>query len=265
MITTLDFERFNRARDFFGDCIKRRNDWITLVRGSKKKALSDGHMALVIDCRIPRQKTVESEPVGLVKPLERTELDSTTTSIGKNCAEVNDRTLIVLKANALDSHDLVGWNQQLMLVHNVHFVNGPESKIPIFVGFYRIKNQIMDKVGDLLLFESTIKKGYKLLPCVRDWEPCPVRCEADTVNLNDLKVQNVEGPSEIMESVPDDECGFIEKFCCRFMDRDDERLYTVPSVVFFDGNRVKIRVGREGTQEVVQVEDVLFGPLNLES
>jgi hypothetical protein len=256
-------ERLNRARDFFGDCVKRRNDWITLIRGSKKKALADGHAALVLDCRIPSKKTIESELVGLVQPLNRVRPDSAT-SICKNLTNVDDRVLVVLKANTLNSHNLVSWNQQLMLVHNVHFVNGPESKVPIFVGFYRIKNQIMDKLRDLLLFESTIKKGYKFLPRICDWEPCPVRCSADAVNPNDLKVQDVKSSPEIMQSVSDDECGFIEKFCCRFMDRDDEKLFTIPDIVFLNGNRVKIGVRWESFQEVIQVDDVLFGPLDLE-
>jgi hypothetical protein len=257
--TEQDLGRLNRACDFFGDCIKRRNDWIALIRGSKKEALSDGHVALVLDCRIPSQKTFESELV----TSERVKSDFAT-GVGKNCANVDDRVLIVLKVNVLDSHHLVGWNQQLMLVHNVHFVNGPESKISLLVGFYRIKDKVMDDLGDLLLFESTIKKGYKFLPRVCDWEPCPVRCGADIVNLNDLKVQDVESPPEIMQDIPNNERGFIEKFRCRFVNRDDERLYTVPSIVFLNGNRVKIGAGGEVLQEVIQVEDVLFGPLNLE-
>jgi hypothetical protein len=58
------FERLNRARDFFGDCVKRGNDWLTLMRIPKIEALSEGRMAIINHFRVSTERN------GLVNPTQ---------------------------------------------------------------------------------------------------------------------------------------------------------------------------------------------------
>jgi hypothetical protein len=47
-----ELERLNRARDFFGDCVKRWDDWLTLMRVPKGEAVSEGRLALIYHFRV---------------------------------------------------------------------------------------------------------------------------------------------------------------------------------------------------------------------
>jgi hypothetical protein len=78
-------ERLNCARDFFGDPVKRWNDWLALVRSSKHEAYTNGYAAFVLKCRVPSVGHVEFQ---------------TTRSFRKDWRVFNDEMFIILKADA---------------------------------------------------------------------------------------------------------------------------------------------------------------------
>src|SRR6478609_4490354 len=114
-----NIERFNRARDFFGDPAKRWQDRLSLEGCSKVEEYSCGRMALIVYCEIHSVQMSES---------------LTPRIIHENRIKRNDGAFVILKANTLNQHKLQHWNQQLMLVPDVQVVSGPEGEITSLVG-----------------------------------------------------------------------------------------------------------------------------------
>jgi hypothetical protein len=146
-----------------------------------------------------------------------------------------------------------------MLVPNVHVVNSPEGVIPSLVGFYGIQNEGLNRRSDLLLFQSTIKGMiFKFLPRIADWEACPLGRESITLQ-DDLVVHEIQRTAEIMQNISDDESGLID--IKRSVKLKPEIVCSRLSV-FIDMNRVEVLI-KKGSQEGIEIVDVLQGPLNL--
>jgi hypothetical protein len=241
-VAETDAERLDRARDFFGDPVKRWNDRLVLEGHSYIEEYVRGRLALVLHCNIPVVLFPKPNPAGFVHDVRVNE---------------NKIVRVILKANTLKPHKLHHWNEKLMLVPDVHIVNSPEGVIPSLVGFYRIQDKVMNGLGDLLLFQSAIKGTYQFLPRIADWEPCPFVGSA-IAPQNNLVVHEIQGAAEIVQNVPNDKRGII----------GGEGRYVNPKVIcssldiFVNTERVEVRA-RENAQQGIQVSDVFYGPFNL--
>jgi hypothetical protein len=169
---------------------------------------------------------------------------------------------IVLKADIAELHQVEYWNKQLVLVPDVHIVQGPQGVIPSLVGFYDIHNDISNGksarvVGKTLLFQSAIYGYYKFLPPLADWKPRAMVGNSCSL-VHSLKVENIERTSEVVERVSDDKSRVNGRECGPV----NINMDPIYPVVFLDANGVKIR-SSEGNQEFIQVMDVFHGPFNL--
>src|ERR1039458_771436 len=165
-------ESVNRARHAFGDFIERWKDRLILKGNSSVENYHRGRMALVLHCNC--SSPVKLKTVGTIR------------EIGLTIRE-KDLFFLVLKADIGEPHQIEDWNKQLMLVPNVHIVQGPQGVIPGLVGFYDIHDDISNLkgariVGKSLLFQSAFYGTYKFLPLVKDWEPRPLVCEARSLD-----------------------------------------------------------------------------------
>src|SRR4029077_324671 len=64
--------------------------------------------------------------------------------------------------NSNNVRNLSDWNEQLVLVENVQFVQGPQGEIPSFVWLYLVENESLQFDG--MLYRSTREGAYKFLP-----------------------------------------------------------------------------------------------------
>jgi hypothetical protein len=170
-------------------------------------------------------------------------------------------SVFVLKADISERHYLENWNEQLMLVRDVHIVQGPQGPIPNLVGSDDIDDEVPQRnggpvIGKFLLFQSAIYGTYKFLPLIANWKmsmevglPCKF--------LENSVVEEIERTSQVVQGVSDDKGsrsgGKVSEEC----DTD-----TIPSLLLLHANGVEIRRGKLG-QELIQVSDVLHGPFNL--
>lgn len=238
-----NIERFNRARDFFGDPIKRWQDRLSLEGCSKVEQYRRGRMALIVHCEIPSVQMPESHAPRIVH---------------ENRINRNLDVFVIFKANTLYQHKLQHWNQKLMLIHDIEIVNSPEGIIPSLVGFYRIQNKSLNGRSDLLLFQSAVKKTFEFLPRVSDWEACPLR-GVSIASENNLVVHEIQSTAQVVQHVSDDE-GSLSDI--------QESMKLKPDIIcshlsiFIDMNRVEVRA-KEVIEKRIEVIDVLQGPFNL--
>lgn len=234
-------ERLNRALNLIGDPLQRWNDRLVLEGCSKVKEYRSGRMALVLDCKVPVRE--KPDPAGLVHDV-RSFLR-------------NQVTFIVLKADTVESKKLQQWDEKLMLVSNVHIVESPEGVIPSRVGFYTVENEIVDRTGDLLLFQSAINGVYKRLPRIKNWEPRPVGRTAD-----ESVVENIQSTPQVVKCVSDNQRRSVEGKW-RWLNVDAKVIAACLNV-FINADSVEIGIKESGNGGV-NVVDVLLGPLNLEA
>jgi hypothetical protein len=242
-------ERFNRARDLFGDCVQRWEDWLALLRMSKVECVTQGRAALVYHFRI-RTEGIEPEMIG----------PSAKRGLGNEGRHFDD-FLIVLNANAYDSYHRNIGNQQFVLVDNICLFDGPKGKVPLTVGLYHISDELMHDCRNLSLFESTIDLTYKVLPGVLNWE---ARVFGLAFSGGDnLKPQDIESTSKVVVNIANDQSSFIPEFFLRFVNRNQEFCIDVPRFTFDNFNGVQSR--SKGLHEGAEFRDVLFGPFDFES
>lgn len=240
-------ESVNRARDAFRDFVERCDDGLVLKGRSYIEYYRKGRMALVLHCKI-------ALPVEL--PVER--------RLG-NVVLVGDKDFfIVLKADVGKPHHIEQWDQQLMLVRDVHIVQGPEGIIPTLVGFYDIHDKGANLhsariIGDTLLFQSAVYGGYKFLSALSDWKSRAV-INSTSGAVKRAVVKNIDRASEIVQNVANNQGGFGHGEPA-FVDVDEQ---VITPFVFLDADGVKVRRG-ESIQKFIKVMDVLHGPFNLTS
>jgi hypothetical protein len=130
-----ELERLNRARDFFGDCVKRWDDWLTLMRVPKGEAVSEGRLALIYHFRVSTK--------GIKRIAIEVDLAQATAErgIGEQNGKFKDDIVLVLHTNAYNRYHGEVWNRQLMLVNLICLVNGPEPKVPLLVGLLSCREQ----------------------------------------------------------------------------------------------------------------------------
>lgn len=242
-------ERFNRARDFFGDCIQRWEDWLALLRMSKFECVAEGRAALIYHLRVFTKRSTP-EMIG-ASPEGRF----------SNEGGHFDNFFIVLNADSYDSYHREIRNQQLMLIDNICLFNRPKRKVPLAVRLYYIADELMDSRCNLSLFESGINLSYKIFPAIQNWEPRPFRLQASM--RDDLKPHDIESAAKVMVDLPNNQGGFISEFLLRFVNRDQEFSIDVPSFAFDNFNRVQLG-GGERLHENAEFADVLFGPFDFE-
>ncbi|MGA3177318.1 MAG: hypothetical protein ABSE19_08210 [Candidatus Acidiferrum sp.] len=240
-------ERLNRASDFFGDPIKRWSDWFAFVRSSKSKAYASGRAALISQYGTPS--------VGISKP-------DAARLFGKNDRMCDDFMFVVFNADIHKSHHLKSWNQELMLVSDIHLVNGPDGEIPSLVGFYRVSNKVMDRAGNLPAFERSLQGSYQFLPCIANWEPCPFR-RSTPAEQNNFVVEQIQSAPKVMHSISNNKSSVGQESGFRRMDIDNEVIYFVPRIDLVDGDRVGVS-GAEIIQKSAQIVDMFFGSFNLQ-
>ncbi len=234
-------KRVEDAGDNFRKVMERWNDRLALEGSSYWELYFCGRVALVLDCQLAFQMKRRG---GLVPERD---------------APVVDRHLhafLVLKKYSPENHTLQGWDDKLVLIHNVEIVESPEGGIPSLVGFYFIPNKITNSLSRLL-FKSTVDYGYKFFPRLEDWKLCmfagvPVLAE------NCLTEKNIKSTTQVMNGVSNDQGGPIS-WELASVPLDPQKVY--PNL-FIDKERIEVRIPKAADQ-ILQVNDVLIGPFNL--
>ena len=108
-------EGVNRARHTFGDFMERWGDRLALKGNSFVEEYHRGRMALVLHCNCSfpfKFKTLGTiREVGLA-------------------VRKKDFFFIVLKADVREPHHVENWNKQLVLIPDIHIVQGPQEGFP---------------------------------------------------------------------------------------------------------------------------------------
>ncbi len=239
-------ERFDRARDFFGDTRQRHADRVVLEQGIWSEYYRDGRMALILDCDFPVIGICQSDSARLVHGV----------STSANCS-----SCIVLKADIHNCHKLQSWDEKLMLVTDVHLVQGPKGVIPSRVGFYHIHNEAPKFGSHLLLFQGTVEPMvYKSFASIADWECIPAGWSAAVIQDN-LVEHEIEGAPQIVHSVSSRQGDFVSGKQI-FPNFDTEEVLAALRIIV-DSRCVTVRVSPESQPHLVNIRDVLVGPLNL--
>jgi hypothetical protein len=233
-------ERLNRARDFFGDPKQRWNDRLVVEACVFSKEYLSGRAALALHCNFP----VESVSDLIAKRSGISEAPST-----------EHTAILILKANIEDLHKLQHWDEKMVLVPDVHVVKCPEQEIPSLVGLYVVQDEISFREDDLLLFQSTIKATFELIPRISYWEPSPIARTAD-----ELVPHEVESAPEIVEGVADNYGAIISRKA--FFSKFDMQKILSGLRVVIDIHSVNVALS-ELAQKRCNVKDMLVGPLNL--
>lgn len=240
-------ENLDCARDAFRDLHERWNDRLVGERDATAENYRRGRIALIVHLKFPR--SLDFESVGVLS------------EVGLPVSGENV-TVLVLKADTGELHYLENWNEQLVLVHDVHVVQSPQGPIPSLVGLYDINDKIAQPdnarvVDQFLLFQSAIYGTYKVLPLILDWKPRVLVGHASCDSIKDAVVQDIQCAAHVVQSVPDNERGVAGGELSGVFDRN-----TVAPFVFLNSDGVKIGTGKIGN-ELVQIVDVLYGPFNL--
>lgn len=241
-------ESVNRARDFFGDPVKRWNDRLILKGSSYVENYCEGRMALILHCKV--SFPVNLPMVGALRDVVGREQES---------------FFIVLKANVAKPHKIEHWDKQLMLVHDVHIVQGPQGPILSSVGLYDIHDNVTNLnsnrvIGKTLLFQSAIYSSYKFFPLIADWKPRAVICAESNAMRERSVVENINRASKIVQCVANNQSCIGRGESC-LIDLNEKM---VTPFVFLDSDGVEVRFS-ERIQQLIQVTDVLHGPFNLMS
>jgi hypothetical protein len=238
------FKGINRARNIIGEACKRWDNRLVLERDAYSKEYCRGRMAFLVCFKF---SISNAETVGIIRKVRQ--------SVSQENIPV-----LILKADVGEPHYLECWDEQLMLVRNIHIVEGPQGAIPSRVGLYYINNEISQRNSALvvekpLLFESAIYGAYKFMPFITNWKA------GEFVGLpgnfvKDLVIEQVERTSQIMQCVSNNKSssGSGEVF-------GDSDSNSIAPLLFLDANGVKIRSQKTG-KELIEIADVLHGPLN---
>jgi hypothetical protein len=241
-----DAERLNRAKRFFGDPVERANNLLAIKRNTTVKEYACGSVALVLDCNSHIVGLPQTNRAGFIHDPE---------------VLVHWHTVLIYKADSVKPHKLQDWDEKLMLVPVVQIVKTPQEWIPSRMGIYRFKHDTRDCDGDLLLVQSCLNAGFKLLPGLSYWEPCEVTGPS-TAEQNGFVPQQIETASEVMECIPYHEGNIIARKPGS-MNVKPEVIGPLP-VVVLDGESVKVVRSRELQDSRIDVSEVFLAPFNLE-
>jgi hypothetical protein len=238
-------ERFNRASDHYRNILNLWQDRLALEGESLVEQYCRERFALILHCEILSVEGIERK-------------HAFPTSIGNKNGLIVDDAFVVLKANTVNESPLKHWNNELVFVPDIQIVQGPDGVIPSFVGLYRVEHKLVDKIGDLLLFQSIIQSGYQFISRIADQKASVVR--GNTVTFPDNIVpENVQSAAEIVKRIADNEGGFLYSQCTRIkVNRDPISMLRVS----LNTNSVMGYVAHPHEQSI-KVTDVLLGPFNL--
>jgi hypothetical protein len=241
------FKGINRARDILRQIGDRWNDRLVIEGNLRAEQYRRGRMAFLVYLKL--SAAAEPKPVGVFS------------EVGLHICRENVAVL-VLKADIGESHYLEYWNQQLMLVPDVHIVQDPQGPIPSLVGSYIVNDKIAQLESAVvsekfLLFESTIYGTYKFLPLISNWEARPFIGHSCGDSIEGAVVHKVKGAAQIMERIAYDDSPVVDRKV-----PEDSHGDNVAPFLLLDCDGVKIGSGKP-VNEFVQVMDVLQGPFNL--
>jgi hypothetical protein len=234
----------NRARDSFRELRERWDNRLVLKRGAYAEDYCRGRIALLVYCKVSFPP--DPEPVGILRVVR---------------PHRENISVLILKADVRELHYLEHWDEQLMLVRDVHIVQGPQGAVPSRVGFYDIDHEVSQCdsapiVGKFLLFQSAIYGTYKFVPLIADWK-MSMEISLPSKFIEDSVVQQIKRTSEVVQGVSDDKSGVGSREVSEECNAD-----TSSALLLLDANGVKVRRGKFG-QQLIQVIDVLHGPFNL--
>jgi hypothetical protein len=233
-------ERLNRARNFFGDPVQRRDDRLTFEGKSIIEEYSSGRMALILYSKIFPLELVQRQSPRLVgnQPLLKRPFFS----------------IFVLKANTSNVDDLQEWNKELMFVSNIQVIQSPDRVIPSLVGLYVVQEQIMDFDLDLLLFEKIHEGSFQFISGIANGKPT-VFGDFPATLYDNVVPENVECAPEIVQHIPDHHSGILGWKCIGVVKPGQQ----IPSFqILVDRDDVKIIFSGPS----IQFGEVLRGPLN---
>ena len=237
-------ERLEHAADHFSQIMNFWNDRLTFKGSSYWEQYHDGRMALVLDCVV---STCQIKRHGAI----RLAVDN-----GDGIANYLN-AFIILKADCVKGHKLQCWDDELMFVHDVQFVEGPEGIIPSRIGLYRIFDKVRDDRSSLL-FQSTIHNFFKFLGTTDDWELC-MAGEFARNGQNCLSKEDVEGTSQIVNCIPKN----LRRQVLRELGLIDVNPQAMAPKVILHPEAVEIRLPKI-LDKFIQIRDVLVGPFNLD-
>lgn len=239
-----NLKRLNRARDFFGDPMERLNHRLALQQRPKSESYADGSLALVIHLRTIPEDSVQPSLIW---------------NFRNERVVRKDDIIVFLKSNIVSKHKLEDLNRKLVLIPDVHLVQGPKGWIPTLKGTYIVQNEVSNWSSDLLLFERAIEKGsFELLPRFEEWKPCPPRRSTARFQ-NCLIPQQIDGATQVVHSVPYDN-GAIDGDDFGIKQRSDNK-YVRAVFIGLDGDGVEICL-HDCVKNRVQLINVFYGPFN---
>ena len=236
-------ERLNDALNFFGDPLQRWRDRLTPENCSFIEEYGNGRMALVLHC--------DCQVIGIEEP-------NTRGFVHYVSGFSNHTMLVILKAHVMKAHKLQNWDEHLMFVSIAQLVQSPNGCIPTLVGL-DTHHQLNDFNGDLLLFQSLIQGVCKTVPRISDWKVSPESGLSPAGN-NCLVPHMVERTSQVLDSVTDSERDILNRESGSIYVKAQEICSAFR--VMLDSRRVEVTI-RKGQQHLVNIRDVLIGPLNL--
>lgn len=247
------FQKFLKSGDRSAELVdhagQRCNDWLIRVGRSFSEGYANFDAALIVYPGISSVFVFESLDVLCVEVQRRIRVDS---------------PLFILQAHAQKRHHLESWDELLVFVEDVHFVNEPQGRVLSWVGLYYVDDEFGDPWADCFLFQGALDLSYHSLPCLAHWELRPVR-HPSAIEFDSLAVKNVHRRSEVVEGVPNDRAAFFKKSLGRLDKIYNEFCRLEPFWLDYSGgNSVPLATPIESRHKSFELADVLFCPFDLE-
>lgn len=228
----------------FREINQRWNNRLTGHRDRLVKPYKDGRLAFVCDLNVLVPVKWVNEKLPAVGDNPRR---------GFKC-----HPSVILKADVPQPRDFKDWEQKPMLVQDVELVQGPEGfSIPSLIRLYGAYNEVTDCRGGFL-YQSAVDSAFKFISGFSDWESGVLVADPESREY-DFAYHDVEGTSQIVEHITDDEREFI----------GSREFFLLVAEAISSALRVLVHnegveaSAAEGDHGLVQVGDVLFGPFGL--
>lgn len=149
-----------------------------------------------------------------------------------------------------DSDQAADGDQEPMFIEVGKLIEGPQGFVPSIVSAYLIDDEVVERLGDGLLFRSLLNGAYKSLPFVADREKHLTA--ALDIGPCCRRIAMIQRRAEIGYGISKDE----GKLWSEWLTSELNRVR-----ISIDAKRVSIRRNISG--ESFEFADVLFGPFNL--
>ena len=229
-------KRLDRLQREFRELNQRWDNRLVLERCSFAEEYSRGRLSLAV----------------YLKRIRRSNGGENAFAYDTECQIFED--VVVLHFFRVDSSNALiceNWNQQPVFVEIVQVPHGPKTNVASFVRLYLVRDERRDVWGGLL-YTSVLNGGYKFLPRF-----CHRESDFAIRSADNFYRHVVKGGSEIVDRVSDNEGGIFWRHA------PDEAQDVVSGIrLSIDQQTAEVSV-KEGFENLLEVLDVVIGPLNL--